>query len=72
MRVCTISKDTAKEWLGLFGAVTFVGGFIAFISGLAYGLGNNPPPGSWDALVSGCVIFGVGFAGVVVSAIASN
>jgi hypothetical protein len=67
MHVCAISKETAKEWGNLCGAVTFAGVFIAFIAGLAYGLGNNPPPGSWDALVSGCVIFVVGLFGVVAS-----
>ena len=67
MPVCAISKEDAKEWRGLCGVVTFVGGFIAFVAGLAYAMGN--PPGSLDATISGCVIFGVGFLGVVVSTI---
>ena len=66
MHVCAISKETARKWGNLCGTIAFAGVFIAFIAGLAYRFGNNPP-GSWDALVSGCVIFGVGLFGVIVS-----
>jgi len=68
MPVCAISKEDAKEWRGLCGVVTVVGGFIAFVAGLTIAMGNNPP-GSWDATVSGCVIFVVGLVGVIVSTI---